>query len=120
MGGQNDYRFLRRQAYRGADVVLLCFPASASSFSTAESLLTRWKTELDDEFPAVPIILVGIDNDADSQRPEQCSAGGSGSEKVSLKELERWALADRIGAVAYMYCDLPTCVGVDDIFELVG
>ena len=59
--GQQDYETLRPLSYVEADVILLLF--SVVSHESFENATTKWKQEIDQYCPGVPIILVGTKSD---------------------------------------------------------
>jgi len=123
MGGQGQYDFLRRGAYQSAHVILLCFDASSPTFVAATELLATWAGEFDGK---KPLILVGIDKsttvgyERDLETGSIMDSFNPSTQKVSLRELERWAIAQRLGAIAYIHCNVVTGEGVEEVLELVS
>lgn len=60
VGGQDHFAFTRRAFYRGSKAIGLVYAISdRSSFER----LDKWKTEIDEMLPQVPIVLAGNKND---------------------------------------------------------
>ena len=126
MAGQEDYEHFRKQLYTDTNLILLCVQASLPTVATTSSIIEKWLPEIECFCTDVPIILVAIED------PDSPNGGPSGSlfianpdpqpleENKHFKDVERQALARRIGAVAYLRCELQTGQGVDAIFELVS
>jgi len=111
--GQEDYDRLRPLSYPDTHVILMCF--SIDSPDSLENIPEKWTPEVRHFCPNVPIILVGnkkdLRNDAgiirDLQKMKQ--------EPVKLEQGR--AMADNIGAFAYLECSARNKEGVRDVFE---
>jgi hypothetical protein len=66
----------------------------------------------------VTVIFVAIEDHCDEEA--SLVKDLSQSPRISLKEIERWAMAERLGAFAYMHCNVLTGEGIDAVFEAVG
>lgn len=117
LAGQENYEHLRKMVYPGVDIILLCLDVTASISDSTKSILTKWQPELSEHCPGVPVVLVAV-GETDIQDEKSTASPRFGH--VPLKDLERWAVASRIGAVGYTRCDIQTGEGVNDVFELVS
>lgn len=111
--GQEDYDRLRPLSYPNTDVFLICF--SVISRSSFESVASKWKTEIERYAPAVPIILVGTKSDlrTDSLTIQQLESRGQ--TMVSIPDAQ--AMADSIGAAAYLECSALTQSHLKEVFD---
>ncbi|KAJ2896758.1 P-loop containing nucleoside triphosphate hydrolase protein [Zalerion maritima] len=124
--GLEDFYNLRKTAYEGASIIILCLQTSLPAQQTTNSTLNKWNPELKELCPDIPIIVVGIDDpDAEDKQP----VPGSRSLFIAnpdidyldpVKEFEREALAKRINAAGYMRCDLRSRAEVNSVFELAA
>jgi hypothetical protein len=120
IGGQADYDIVRKPACAGAYVILMCFAADKVAFlpdfeSKAKELMEKWSADFEYGVTVIFVTIEGFYNEETSPVKDL-----SQSPKISLTEIERWAMAERLGAFAYMHCGALTGEGVDEIFEAVG
>ena len=103
--GQEDYDRLRPLSYPDTDVILICF-----SFENQDSfcnVAAKWIKEVDFHCPSVPFVLVGMKtdlrNDPDFSR--------------RITTVEGQALAQELGAYAYVDCSAKLNERVYNVFE---
>ena len=97
--GGEDYERLLSSSYPQTDVILVCFSISdRASFNNVKS---KWKPEIADHLPGVPIILVGTKSDC--------------SKSISKSECEE--LAREINAVEYKETSALTQEGLKAGFD---
>lgn len=111
--GQEDYDRLRPLSYPETDVVLVCF--AIDSKDSLENVYEKWTPEVRHYCPDVPVILVGNKKDLrdDPTTIEDLSRNGQGP----LTAEDGHAMAQKIGAHAYLECSAKTKVGVREVFE---
>ncbi|XP_028413642.1 GTP-binding protein rhoA-like [Dendronephthya gigantea] len=116
--GMDDYRSLRLELCRGADVFLVCFDIGRPC--TLRSVERKWSSEITQEFPDTPFLLIGCKNDlrtdsamfsteipTDEMMEDADSVSRAKAEKVS----------QNIGAKAYVECCAKTRWNVDHVFK---
>ncbi|KAF2677398.1 hypothetical protein K458DRAFT_378264 [Lentithecium fluviatile CBS 122367] len=100
--GQEDYDQLRRNAYGGSSVVIICFLIESSP--DYDQIRQKWIPEVRERCPATGRIIVGIEPD--------------GAYKTSRIDITRGKrLAQEVDAMHYIQCNLESGAGVDDVFE---
>ncbi len=114
--GQEDYERLRPLSYPDTDVLLLCF--SIDSPDSLENVESKWKPELEYFCPRVPVVLVG--NKVDLREDEQTLESLKRVNTGPVKMVDGRAMAERIGAAAYVECSAKTKHGVREVFETVA
>ncbi|KAH7715592.1 Rho1 [Aphelenchoides avenae] len=109
---QGGYK-LRQLCYEGADVVLICFsvdrPASLAHVSQ------KWAGEVRQFCPNVPIILVANKTEIHCDQGTDETSGSAGVDPVTSEQGR--AVAEEIGAYAYVECSAKNNHGVRDVFE---
>ena len=111
--GQDDYDRLRPLSYPDTDVLVLCF-----SIDSQDSLLNireKWVPEVKHFCHSVPIILVGNKKDLRNDKETIKELMKIKSEPVSMQE--GLAVAEKIGATAYLECSARNNEGVREVFE---
>ncbi|CAL4092013.1 unnamed protein product, partial [Meganyctiphanes norvegica] len=111
--GSEEYDRLRPLSYPKTDVILLCF--SIDSPESLEHIMEKWAPEVKLHCPNIPIILIGNKKDLRND-PNTISK----LEKVNQAPVtpdEGQAMADLIGACAYLECSAKTNEGVSEVME---
>jgi len=110
--GQEDYDRLRPLSYPDTDVILMCF--SIDSNDSLDNIPEKWTPEVKHFCQNVPIILVGNKKDLRSEESNR----KDGKNKIEIVKYEDGkAMAERIGAYAYIECSAKTKDGVREVFE---
>ena len=102
--GQEDYDRLRPLSYPDTDVILRCF--SIDSPDSLENIPEKWTPEVRHFCPNVPIILVG--NKRDLRNDPQTLRELSKMKQEPVKPEQGRAMAEQIGAYAYLECSAKT------------
>lgn len=111
--GQEDYDRLRPLSYPDTHVLLLCF--SVDSPDSLWNIPERWMPEVRHFCPGVPVVLVG--NKKDLRQDERTRRELARSKKEPVKWEEGRAVAEKIGAHAYLECSAKTKDGVWEVFQ---
>jgi Ras homolog gene family, member A len=112
--GQEDYDRLRPLSYPDTDVILMCF--SIDSPDSLENIPEKWTPEVRHFCPNVPIILVG--NKKDLRTDEITKRELMKLKQEPVRPEEGKAMADKIGAFAYLECSAKSKEGVRQVFEM--
>nr|KAG5708473.1 hypothetical protein BaRGS_026200 [Batillaria attramentaria] len=112
-GGGEDYYRLRPLSYPDTDIFLLCF--AVDNLRAFENVPKEWAPEVRHFCPDVPIMVVGTKKDLRDDQTALAELEVKGQKPVS--EEEGRAMAERIGAVAYVECSAKTKDGVREVFE---
>jgi len=109
--GQEEYARLRALSYPETDVFLVCFSVVAPS--SFDNIKAKWYPEISHSCPEAKVMLVGtkIDLRDDKETLEKLKG-----EKLPTPEMAQ-ALAQSIGAVAYLQCSALTQEGLKKVFE---
>ena len=102
ISGAKERKEVRKLAYEGCDMVLLCF--DLTDRSTYESVETRWVPEITSVSPGIPVFIAGCKSDAVED-----------VEVVTEQQIEE--LVVKIGAAGYMKCSALTNENVERIFQ---
>ena len=111
--GQEDYDRLRPLSYPSTDVFLVCFSVIApASYDNVEG---KWKPEIEQHCPGVPIILVGtkIDIRDDAEQMKRLQEKNI----TPIEEAKGHALCEKIGAIKYIECSALTQHNLKFVFE---
>ena len=111
--GQEDYDRLRPLSYPDTDVILMCF--SIDSPDSLENIPEKWNPEVKHFCPNVPVLLIG--NKKDLRNDEQTKRELMKLRQEPVRSEQGRAMADRIGAYAYLECSAKTKEGVRAVFE---
>lgn len=111
--GQEDYDRLRPLSYPDTDVILMCF--SIDSPDSLENIPEKWNPEVKHFCPNVPVLLIG--NKKDLRNDEQTKRELMKLRQEPVRSEQGRAMADRIGAYAYLECSAKTKEGVRGVFE---
>ncbi|XP_059169695.1 ras-like GTP-binding protein Rho1, partial [Physella acuta] len=112
--GLEDYDRLRSLSYPDTHVILLCY--SIDHPVSLENVLHNWTPEVKHFCPNVPVILVG--NKKDLRNDPRTIENLARSKQSPVKAKEGRAMADRIGAAAYVECSAHTKNGIHEVFEV--
>ena len=61
LGGQEDLKNIRLEAYKGTDVIVLCY--SLDDGASVDCLVTTWLEEIEEAGLVAPILLIGCKSD---------------------------------------------------------
>uniref|UniRef100_A0A914KPX8 Uncharacterized protein n=2 Tax=Meloidogyne incognita group TaxID=654580 RepID=A0A914KPX8_MELIC len=111
--GQEDYDRLRPLSYPDTNVILMCF--SIDSPDSLENIIEKWTPEVRHFCPNVPIILVGNKKDLRNDPQTLKELAKSKQEPVNSEAAQ--AVAQQIGAYAYLECSAKYKEGVQEVFE---
>ncbi|XP_063050217.1 ras-related C3 botulinum toxin substrate 1-like [Engraulis encrasicolus] len=109
----SEYDTLRPQAYPGTDVFLLCF--AVDSPESFQNISKKWAPEVKHVCPGVPFILVATKAELRDDEDVKKRLKEKNLELVTTKNGQ--AMAERIGAYAYMECSAKTSRGVKTVFD---
>uniref|UniRef100_A0A1I7T1P4 Ras-like GTP-binding protein Rho1 n=1 Tax=Caenorhabditis tropicalis TaxID=1561998 RepID=A0A1I7T1P4_9PELO len=109
--GQEDYDRLRPLSYPDTDVILMCF--SIDSPDSLENIPEKWTPEVRHFCPNVPIILVG--NKRDLRSDPQTVRELAKMKQEPVKPEQGRAIAEQIGAFAYLECSAKTKDGIREV-----
>lgn len=113
LSGQEDYDRLRPLSYPDTDVILMCF--SIDSPDSLENIPEKWTPEVRHFCPTVPIVLVG--NKKDLRYDDQMRRELAKAKQEPVKTEDGRAMAEKIGAFAYLECSAKLNEGVREVFE---
>lgn len=110
---QDEFDKLRHFCYTRTDVLLLCF--SVVSPASFQNIGEKWVPEIRRRCPLTPVLLVGTQCDL-RQDVKVLIDLARRRERPVLEEDAR-ALADKVGAVAYVECSSLTQKNLKDVFD---
>mmetsp|Transcript_4071 Transcript_4071/g.6102 ORF Transcript_4071/g.6102 Transcript_4071/m.6102 type:complete len:217 (-) Transcript_4071:84-734(-) len=111
--GQEGYARIRTLSYPKTDIFLLCF--SVDNHPSLVNVKDRWHKEIKQHCPAAPIILVGtkIDLREDQKTIDDLAK----QDKEPITTDIGTAMAEDIGAIAYLECSALTRKGLKGVFD---
>ena len=110
--GQEDYDRLRPLSYPDTDVILMCF--SVDSHDSLENIHAKWVPEVQHFCPNVPFLLIATKKDL---RNDPAIKQVLMREKLEVIRPEQGkAMAEKVGAYAYLECSAKTREGVREVF----
>lgn len=111
--GREGYELLRTLAYSQADIFIVCF--SISSPCSFDNVRLKWKREVSQQRPKVPILLLGTKKDlrGDVETVEKLKEQGL----APITHQQGNILAKQIGAVRYMECSALQQENIREVFE---
>ncbi|XP_063050683.1 cdc42 homolog [Engraulis encrasicolus] len=112
-GSSSDYDRLRPLSYPQTDVFLLCF--AVDSPESFQNISEKWAPEVKHFCPGVPFILVATKADLRDDVYVRQRLKKKNQEPVTTEDGK--AMAERIGAYAYMECSAKTSRGVKTVFD---
>jgi len=113
VSGTEDYARLRPLSYPGVNVVLMCFGIDAPDGFL--NITHTWTKEARHFVSNIPFVLVGCRSELRNDKTTISSLRKAGEHPVRFDEAQ--ALAQRIGASAYLECSAATGDGVPAVFE---
>ena len=110
--GQEDYDRLRPLSYPDTDVILMCF--SVDSHDSLENIDAKWVPEVQHFCPKIPFLLIATKLDLRSDATTRAQLSREKLQPVRYEEGK--AMADKVGAYAYLECSAKTREGVRQVF----
>eukprot|EP01103_Thecamoeba_quadrilineata_P014107 TRINITY_DN4101_c0_g1_i1.p1 TRINITY_DN4101_c0_g1~~TRINITY_DN4101_c0_g1_i1.p1 ORF type:complete len:231 (+),score=26.88 TRINITY_DN4101_c0_g1_i1:12-704(+) len=107
--GQEDYSSLRTPMYRKTDIFLLCF--STVHLDSFDNLRHKWITELRENAPETPFILVGTKTDLRDKLDQE---NDKTVERINTKKGQK--LAKELKAQTYVECTSKDPQSVNNVF----
>ena len=113
--GQEAYDRLRPLSYANSDVIIICFSiGSPTSLANAEQ---KWRAEVNNYRPGIPILLVG--NKSDLRTDKETIRKLQKAKPTPLKPVqysEGDLVAKKIKAFAYLECSAKERTGIEEVF----
>ncbi|KAK3749562.1 hypothetical protein QZH41_019707 [Actinostola sp. cb2023] len=119
--GLDNYESIRRYMYDETDVFLLCF--DIGNLSSLQSIIDKWVSEIKEECPGVPYLLVGCKNDLRTDSALQfylTVPGDTSTEPDSVSRLKAFSTAQCIGAKEYVECCAKTRWNIKQVFKVAA
>uniref|UniRef100_A0A8C5WMF2 Uncharacterized protein n=2 Tax=Leptobrachium leishanense TaxID=445787 RepID=A0A8C5WMF2_9ANUR len=111
--GQDEFDKLRHICYPRTDVLILCF--SVVSPSSFQNISEKWIPEIHGHCPRVPLLLVGTQCDLREDVKVHVQLARHREKPVPPSSAQ--ALAEKIGAVAYVECSALTQKNLKEVFD---
>lgn len=109
----SDYDTVRLLSYQDTDVFLLCF--AVDSPESFQNISEKWAPEVKHVCPGVPFVLVATKAELRDDEDVKKRLKEKNLELVATKDGQ--AMAERIGAYAYMECSAKTSRGLQEVFD---
>ena len=111
--GQEDYERTRPMAYLEANVFIVCF--SLVELNSLENIINKWKSEINNYCPGVPLILCGTKSDLrDNWNNIPNDQKPTGAKPISREEGEK--VAKQLNT-KYVECSALEAKGIKEVFE---
>ena len=111
--GQEDYDRLRPLSYPDTDCFLVSF--SILDPASFENVTAKWIPEIRHHNPTTPFLLVGLKSDLRHDEQNIMRLKAKNLSPISTKA--GIALAEKVGAYAYVECSALTQAGLKDVFD---
>lgn len=110
---QDEFDKLRHFCYPRTDALLLCF--SVVSPASFQNVWEKWVPEIRRRCPGVPVLLVGTQ--CDLRQDVKVLIELAKRRECPVAEEDACALADKVGAVAYVECSALTQKNLKEVFD---
>ncbi|CAB1348611.1 unnamed protein product [Coregonus sp. 'balchen'] len=111
--GQDEFDKLRHFCYSRTDALLLCF--SVVSPASFQNVWEKWVPEIRRRCPLAPMLLVGTQ--CDLREDVKVLIELARRRERPVAEVDARALADKVGAVAYVECSALTQKNLKEVFD---
>ncbi|XP_061072988.1 ras homolog family member Ub [Conger conger] len=111
--GQDEFDKLRHFCYPRADALLLCF--SVVSPASFQNVWEKWVPEIRRRCPLTPVLLVGTQ--CDLRQDVKVLIELARRREAPVAEADARALAEKVGAVAYVECSALTQKNLKEVFD---
>uniref|UniRef100_A0A4W5Q0S8 Ras homolog family member Ub n=1 Tax=Hucho hucho TaxID=62062 RepID=A0A4W5Q0S8_9TELE len=111
--GQDEFDKLRHFCYSRTDALLLCF--SVVSPASFQNVWEKWVPEIRRRCPLTPMLLVGTQ--CDLREDVKVLIELARRRERPVAEVDARALADKVGAVAYVECSALTQKNLKEVFD---
>ena len=113
--GQDDYDRLRPLSYPETDCFMLCY--SVENLKSLAHVADKWVPEIKKHCPTTPFVVVGLKADLrdDAYTIQKLAEG----KKSPVTKEEGKAMAEKLGAYAYVECSSTQQKGVNNVFKEV-
>ncbi|XP_053328907.1 rho-related GTP-binding protein RhoU-like [Spea bombifrons] len=111
--GQDEFDKLRHFCYPRTDVLILCF--SVVSPASFQNISEKWMEEIRGHCPNVPLVLVGTQ--CDLREDVKVLIQLARYREKPVPPASARALAEKIGAVAYVECSALTQKNLKEVFD---
>ncbi|KAG7483947.1 hypothetical protein MATL_G00043710 [Megalops atlanticus] len=111
--GQDEFDKLRHFCYSHTDVLLLCF--SVVSPASFQNVWEKWLPEIRRRCPLTPVLLVGTQSDL--RQDVKVLIELARRRELPVPEADARALAEKVGAVAYVECSALTQKNLKEVFD---
>ncbi|KAJ7990408.1 hypothetical protein DPEC_G00299990 [Dallia pectoralis] len=111
--GQDEFDKLRHFCYSRTDALLLCF--SVVSPASFQNVWEKWVPEIRRRCPLAPMLLVGTQ--CDLREDVKVLIELARRREKPVAEVDARALAEKVGAVAYVECSALTQKNLKEVFD---